>query len=65
MPEEKRDLAITEDDTRPGKALLHIPDCPMVQDHRTAGRAIMTMWGCEDPTPQGVREHSCLKAKYR
>jgi hypothetical protein len=53
-------VTLTEDDEKPGDALLHDPDCPMVQDHRIQGRPIITMMGIKLPIPPGLKCHSCI-----
>jgi len=56
------DVALTEDDERPGRVLAHRPDCPVVARHRKQDRMIMTMFGVELPIPE-ARLCSCLQEK--
>jgi len=55
-----RDLVLTEDDGRPGKLLVHRPGCPAVEDHRAAGRMVVTMLGTQAPIPPDLRRHDCV-----
>jgi hypothetical protein len=55
-----RDIALTEDDDRPGYMLAHQPDCPVVQDHREQERPICTMFGVTRPLPPNLKRHECL-----
>jgi len=65
--QKKINLTLTEDDEREGKVLVHDPACIMVQQHRVAGRQIMTMFECQEGAefPEGCRMHSCLQGKMQ
>jgi len=58
------DITLTEDEDKPGTVLAHKPHCPMVQQHREAGRPIMTMLGCPDPLPPEMKRHTCLDPSH-
>jgi len=53
------DIVATQDDD--GNAVVHRPDCPVVLRHSRAGLPLMRMFGCEEPLPETVKQHSCLK----
>jgi len=52
------DIALTEGPD--GRPLAHRPDCPVVQQHRAAGRFITTLYDIQG-SPADLACHSCLK----
>lgn len=54
------DITLTEDPARPGKVLMHRPDCPAVATARAAGVMLCTMIGIERPLDRRFKQHTCL-----
>lgn len=52
------DFALTDDGS--GNVMAHRADCPDVQVAAMRGEVVMTMFGCEKPLPDVVKQHECL-----
>jgi hypothetical protein len=52
------DFTLTMDSR--GRAVLHRPDCAIVEITRAAGLPLMTMLGCERDPPSDIRRCECL-----
>jgi len=54
------DITLTEDPARPGKVLVHRPDCPAVATARAAGEPLCTLLCIEKPLDRRFKRHTCL-----